>query len=89
MDMTASSFANAPDNTGDGTDHGSEAPYITFLEAMRPLTGKWKIEILWVLAQRTLRFGELRRSLPVHETSARSGAGVEAAFADIATRLAQ
>jgi DNA-binding HxlR family transcriptional regulator len=60
MDMTASSFANAPDNT----DHGSEAPYITFLEAMRPLTGKWKIEILWVLAQRTLRFGELRRSLP-------------------------
>ncbi|MBN9241605.1 MAG: helix-turn-helix transcriptional regulator [Mesorhizobium sp.] len=31
---------------------------------MRPLTGKWKIEILWVLAQRTRRFGELRRALP-------------------------
>jgi small GTP-binding protein len=31
---------------------------------------------------------ELRRTLPVHETSARSGEGVEAAFADIATRLA-
>jgi DNA-binding HxlR family transcriptional regulator len=60
MDMTASSFPNAPDNT----DHASEAPYVTFLEAMRPLTGKWKIEILWVLAQRTLRFGELRRALP-------------------------
>ncbi len=31
---------------------------------------------------------ELRRTLPVHETSARSGEGVEAAFVDIATRLA-
>lgn len=60
MDMTASSSANVPDNT----DHGSEAPYVTFIEAMRPLTGKWKIEILWVLAQRTRRFGELRRALP-------------------------
>jgi len=42
----------------------AEAPYLTFIEAMRPLTGKWKIEILWVLAQRTHRFGELRRALP-------------------------
>jgi Ni2+-binding GTPase involved in maturation of urease and hydrogenase len=31
---------------------------------------------------------ELRRTLPVFETSARSGEGVEAAFAEIATRLA-
>nr|WP_156459900.1 helix-turn-helix domain-containing protein [Mesorhizobium sp. Root554] len=31
---------------------------------MRPLTGKWKIEILWVLAQKTRRFGELKRALP-------------------------
>jgi hypothetical protein len=30
---------------------------------------------------------ELRRTLPVHETSARTGAGVEAMFADFATRL--
>ena len=30
---------------------------------------------------------ELRRSLPVHETSARSGEGVEAVFAEIAARL--
>ena len=30
----------------------------------------------------------LRRTLPVHETSARSGEGVESAFADIASRLA-
>lgn len=48
--------------------HGSEcngnAPYVTFLEAMKPLTGKWKIEILWALAQKTRRFGELRRALP-------------------------
>ena len=41
-----------------------EAPYVAFLEALRPLTGKWKIEILWVLSQRTRRFGELRRALP-------------------------
>lgn len=39
-------------------------PYVTFIEAMRPLTGKWKIEILWALAQQTRRFGELRRALP-------------------------
>ena len=31
---------------------------------------------------------ELRRTLPVHETSARTGAGVEGVFADFATRLA-
>jgi small GTP-binding protein len=31
---------------------------------------------------------ELRRTLPVFETSARTGEGVEAAFAEIATRLA-
>ena len=30
---------------------------------------------------------ELRRTLPVHETSALTGAGVEAVFADFATRL--
>jgi small GTP-binding protein len=39
----------------------------------------------WEVAPSAL--AELRRSLPVHETSARSGEGVEAAFADIATRL--
>ena len=42
----------------------TDAPYVTFLEAMKPLTGKWKIEILWALAQKTRRFGELRRALP-------------------------
>jgi len=41
----------------------------------------------WEVAPAALE--ELRRTLPVHETSARSGAGVEAAFADIATRLAE
>ncbi|HEV7490560.1 MAG TPA: Rab family GTPase [Rhodanobacteraceae bacterium] len=40
----------------------------------------------WEVAPSAL--AELRRSLPVHETSARSGEGVEAAFADIAMRLA-
>jgi len=40
----------------------------------------------WEIAPAALE--ELRRSLPVHETSARTGEGVEAVFADIATRLA-
>ena len=40
----------------------------------------------WEVAPAALE--ELRRTLSVHETSARSGEGVEAAFADIATRLA-
>jgi small GTP-binding protein len=40
----------------------------------------------WEIAPAAIE--ELRRTLPVHETSARSGEGVEAVFADIATRLA-
>jgi len=40
----------------------------------------------WEVAPTTL--AELRRSLPVFETSALSGDGVEEAFADIAARLA-
>lgn len=39
----------------------------------------------WEVAPSSL--AELRRTLPVHETSACSGEGVEAAFADIAARL--
>lgn len=40
----------------------------------------------WEVAPATL--ADLRRSLPVFETSALSGDGVEAAFADLAARLA-
>jgi len=60
MDRTASIQADNADNCR----LRAEPPYRAFIEAMRPLTGKWKIEILWVLAQRTHRFGELRRALP-------------------------
>ncbi|MGE3579263.1 MAG: winged helix-turn-helix transcriptional regulator [Vicinamibacterales bacterium] len=28
------------------------------------LSGKWKLEILWLLNQRVYRFGELRRAIP-------------------------
>lgn len=28
------------------------------------ITGKWKLEILWLLNQRIHRFGELKRSIP-------------------------
>ena len=52
----------SPPEASSGPDE--EAPYVPFIEAMQPLRGKWKIEILWALAQRTHRFGELRRALP-------------------------
>lgn len=32
--------------------------------AFAVLSGKWKLEILWLLNQRVHRFGELRRSIP-------------------------
>jgi small GTP-binding protein len=40
----------------------------------------------WEIAPSAIE--ELRRTLSVHETSARTGEGVEAIFADLATRLA-
>lgn len=57
MNKNASDEADKPES-------GGELPYKSFIEAMRPLTGKWKIEIMWALAHRTHRFGELRRALP-------------------------
>jgi len=33
-------------------------------EAFRMITGKWKLEILWLLWQRVHRFGELKRAIP-------------------------
>ncbi|WP_165959876.1 MULTISPECIES: winged helix-turn-helix transcriptional regulator [Nonomuraea] len=40
-------------------------PYICALDAaMDVVGGKWKALILWALAERLHRFGELRRSLP-------------------------
>ena len=32
--------------------------------ALATITGKWKLEILWLLNQRVHRFGELRRAIP-------------------------
>lgn len=32
--------------------------------ALALLSGKWKLEILWLLYQRVHRFGELRRAIP-------------------------
>src|SRR5271156_4657328 len=32
--------------------------------ALTLITGKWKLEILWLLHQRTHRFGELKRAIP-------------------------
>ena len=33
-------------------------------KALGVVTGKWKLEILWLLNQRVHRFGELRRAIP-------------------------
>src|ERR1700688_2502061 len=33
-------------------------------DALATITGKWKLEILWLLNQRVHRFGELRRAIP-------------------------
>lgn len=33
-------------------------------EAFALITGKWKLEILWLLNQRVHRFGELKKSIP-------------------------
>ena len=43
---------------------GATLPHQRFQAAMRPLSGKWKIEILWTLAHGTHRFGALKRALP-------------------------
>jgi DNA-binding HxlR family transcriptional regulator len=32
--------------------------------ALATISGKWKLEILWLLNQRVHRFGELRRAIP-------------------------
>jgi DNA-binding HxlR family transcriptional regulator len=32
--------------------------------ALATITGKWKLEILWLLNERVHRFGELRRAIP-------------------------
>jgi DNA-binding HxlR family transcriptional regulator len=42
---------------------GSDA-IADYHDALGALTGKWKGEILWQLAQRQHRFGELRRAIP-------------------------
>ena len=35
-----------------------------FRKSLGMITGRWKLEILWLLNQRMHRFGELRRALP-------------------------
>ena len=35
-----------------------------FRRALDMISGRWKLEILWMLNQRMHRFGELRRGLP-------------------------
>ena len=37
---------------------------IEFRRAVGMISGRWKLEILWLLSQHTHRFGELKRGLP-------------------------
>ena len=53
------------------SDHTSQPPVVRTAQlnaqirsAISIFGGKWKLEILWVLSQRTHRFNELRRSIP-------------------------
>lgn len=51
----------------DTTPEDIAHPHVTREEvrsAMSSIIGKWKLEILWVLNERTHRFGELRRAIP-------------------------
>jgi DNA-binding HxlR family transcriptional regulator len=41
-----------------------EAHRRRFQAALRLLTGRWKMEIMWELRQNKRRFGELRRAIP-------------------------
>lgn len=48
--------------------HTNENSAINMHEEMRRafalLSGKWKLEIMWLLNQRIYRFGELRKAIP-------------------------
>ena len=52
-------------NTNVGDTHAQcSGKHEVMRRAFGILAGKWKLEILWHLHQRTHRFGELRRSIP-------------------------
>ncbi|HBO1345077.1 winged helix-turn-helix transcriptional regulator [Pseudomonas aeruginosa] len=42
----------------------TQAELDEFRQAIGAIIGKWKVEILWVLLSRPLRFGEVRKTLP-------------------------
>jgi DNA-binding HxlR family transcriptional regulator len=42
----------------------TEAELDEFRRAVRSIIGKWKVEILWVLLEGPLRFGQVRKALP-------------------------
>jgi DNA-binding HxlR family transcriptional regulator len=45
-------------------DIDAAAHRASFRRALGTISGRWKLEILWLLNQRTHRFGELRRAIP-------------------------
>src|ERR1700722_17006031 len=64
--------------------------------ALATITGKWKLEILWLLNQRVHRFGELKRAIPgitQHMLTSQlrelegDGLGIRTIFAEIPPRV--
>jgi DNA-binding HxlR family transcriptional regulator len=45
-------------------DHGDINMHEEMRRAFALLSGKWKLEIMWLLNQRVYRFGELRKAIP-------------------------
>lgn len=52
--------------TNDRSDQecGEALPMEPFRQALRMMSGRWTIEILFALHDGTMRFGELRRAIP-------------------------
>lgn len=55
-----------PDHTANSCPPGDHVPQLNaqIREAIAVFGGKWKLEILWLLSQRSHRFNELRRAIP-------------------------
>ncbi|CAI8919519.1 Transcriptional regulator, HxlR family [Pseudomonas brassicacearum] len=45
-------------------EHASISMHEQMRRAFALLSGKWKLEIMWLLNQRIYRFGELRKAIP-------------------------
>ena len=54
----------APSMEKQTKEHGELNMHEEMRRAFALLSGKWKLEIMWLLNQRVYRFGELRKAIP-------------------------